>query len=155
MHHCLHRDNSHCLPSRWTSRSCRLAREQTGPRLWHFPLTKHEATSPAVASITTPLETIRSPPSHAQPPSAGTLRPSPARSLTLPPVPPHPSQGILATNSAGVACAVYYIYGAVKVVALASRATGTPFNPRSLDLPSIGALVGFYYACLGFPVKQT
>jgi hypothetical protein len=38
---------------------------------------------------------------------------------------------------------------------LPSRATGTPFNPQSLDLPSIGALVGFYHACLGFPVKQT
>ena len=24
-----------------------------------------------------------------------------------------------------------------------------------MDLPSIGALVGFYHACLGFPVKQT
>ncbi len=30
-----------------------------------------------------------------------------------------------------------------------------PFDPRSLDLPSIGALVSFYHACLGFPVKQT
>jgi hypothetical protein len=37
---------------------------------------------------------------------------------------------------------------------LAARATGTLFDPRSLDLPSIGALVGFYHACLGFPVKQ-
>jgi hypothetical protein len=50
---------------------------------------------------------------------------------------------------------VYYIYGAAQAVALAARAAGTPFNPRSLDLPSIGALVGFYHACLGFPVKQT
>jgi hypothetical protein len=79
----------------------------------------------------------------------------PARSLTLPPAPPHPSQGILATNSEGVACAVYYVYGAAQAVALASRATGAAFNLRSLDLPSIGALVGFYHACLGIPVKQT
>jgi hypothetical protein len=50
---------------------------------------------------------------------------------------------------------VYYIYGAAQAVALASCAAGTPFDPRSLDLPSIGALVGFYHACLGFPVKQT
>ena len=54
-----------------------------------------------------------------------------------------------------MACAVYYVYGAAQAVALASRATGTPFDPQSLDLPSIGALVGFYHACLGFPVKQT
>jgi hypothetical protein len=26
---------------------------------------------------------------------------------------------------------------------------------RSLDLPIVGALVGFYHAYLGFPVKQT
>jgi hypothetical protein len=38
---------------------------------------------------------------------------------------------------------------------LAPCAAGIPFDPRSLDLPSIGALVGFYHACLGFPVKQT
>jgi hypothetical protein len=38
---------------------------------------------------------------------------------------------------------------------LAARVAGSPFDPRSLDLPSIGALVGFYHGCLGFPVKQT
>ena len=32
---------------------------------------------------------------------------------------------------------------------------GQSFDPRSLDLPSMGALVGFYHACLGFSVKQT
>jgi hypothetical protein len=50
---------------------------------------------------------------------------------------------------------VYYIYGAAQAVALAARAAGTPFDPHSLDLPSIGTLVGFYHACLGFLVKQT
>jgi hypothetical protein len=50
---------------------------------------------------------------------------------------------------------VNYLYGAAQTVALVARAAGTPFDPCSLDLPSIGALVGFYHACLGFPVKQT
>jgi hypothetical protein len=68
---------------------------------------------------------------------------------------PHPSQGILATNTCRDACSIYYLYGAAQAVALAARAAGTPFDPHSLDLPSIGALVGFYHACLGFPVKQT
>ncbi len=68
---------------------------------------------------------------------------------------PHPSQGVLATNTSGIACLVYYLYGTAQAVALAARAAGTPFDPRSLDLPSNGALVGFYHACLGFPVKQT
>jgi hypothetical protein len=68
---------------------------------------------------------------------------------------PHPSQGILATSLFWVACLVYNLYGAAHTVALAAHAAGTPFDPRSLDLPSIGALVGFYHACLGFLVKQT
>ncbi len=34
-------------------------------------------------------------------------------------------------------------HGAAQAVALAARAAGTPFDPRSLDLPSIGALVDF------------
>ena len=38
---------------------------------------------------------------------------------------------------------------------MAARAAGTSFDPCSLDLPSIGALVRLYHACLGFPVKQT
>jgi len=75
--------------------------------------------------------------------------------VTPQPGQPHPSQGILATSATGAACSVYYIYGAAQAIALASRATGTLFVPQSLDLPSIGALVGFYHACLGFPVKQT
>jgi hypothetical protein len=47
------------------------------------------------------------------------------------------------------------MYGAAQTMALASSSSKTPFDPRSLDLPSIAALVGFYHACLGFPVKQT
>ena len=53
-------------------------REQTGPRLWHFPLTEHGANLPAASSITTPLETIPSPPPRSQPPSAVTRMPMPA-----------------------------------------------------------------------------
>ena len=83
------------------------------------------------------------------------IAPTPAPVIALLLNQPHPSQGILATSSSGAACSVYYIYGAAQAVALAARAAGTPFDPRSLDLPSIGSLVGFYHACLRFPVKQT
>ncbi len=58
-------------------------------------------------------------------------------------------------DDARQACFVSYQYGAAQALALAARFSTIPFNPRSLDLPSIGALVGFYHACLGFPVKQT
>ncbi len=40
-------------------------------------------------------------------------------------------------------------------MALSALSSKTPFDLRSLDLPSIAALVGFYHACMGFPVKQT
>ena len=32
---------------------------------------------------------------------------------------------------------------------------GQSFDPPSLDLPSMGALVRFYHACVGLPVKLT
>ena len=56
---------------------------------------------------------------------------------------------------AGQACLVTYMYGAAQAMALLSQSSKTPFDPRSLDLPNMAALVGFYHACLGFPVKQT
>ena len=40
-------------------------------------------------------------------------------------------------------------------MAMAASTSSTAFDTRSMNLPSIGALVGFYHACLGFPVKQT
>ena len=40
-------------------------------------------------------------------------------------------------------------------MAMAAKASNTATYPRSLNLPSIGALVGFYHACLGFLAKQT
>jgi hypothetical protein len=58
-------------------------------------------------------------------------------------------------DNAGQACIVSYQYGAAQALTLTAWSFTTPFDPRSLDLPSIGALVGFYHACLGFPVKQT
>jgi hypothetical protein len=47
------------------------------------------------------------------------------------------------------------MYGAAQALALAAQASNTTFDPQSLNLPSMGALVGFYHACLGFPVMQT
>ncbi len=72
-----------------------------------------------------------------------------------PPAQPHSSQGCLAIDQEGHTCSVTYMYGVAQALALAAQSTKTPFDPRSLDLPSIRALVGFYHACLGFPAKQT
>ena len=123
-------------------------RDETGPCLWYLTLT---------AEVSNPQDTTpaTAPPPRARPASVVMLRPLPAPVIVLLPNQPHPYQGILATSTSRATCLVYYIYGASQAVALASRAAGTPFDQCSLDLPSIGALVGFYQACLGFPVKQS
>jgi hypothetical protein len=70
--------------------------------------------------------------------------PVPARPLTpAPPAQTHPSQGCLAIDKAGQACSVTYMYGAAQALALAAQVSNTTFDPQSLDLPSMGALVGF------------
>ncbi len=103
-----------------------------------------------------------SPPTPATPTNAVTPSPSvppPGSSRVLPAAPLHhslhPSQGIHAIGPRSEACSVLYLYGAAQAMALAASTSSTTFDPRSMDLPSIGALVGFYHACLGFPVKQT
>jgi hypothetical protein len=133
--------------------------DETGLCLWHFPLAT-EAANPQDATVATaPWSPIPAPPPLPAPPPSVTQLPPLSLVVILPTVSaathPHPSQGILATSTYGVACLVYYLYSAVQAVALAAHATGTPFDPHSLDLPSIGALVGFYHACLDFLVKQT
>ena len=145
-----HPDGHRILSGRW---------DETGPRLWHFPLTA-EASHPQDASNSTALQPpILAPsplPTPASivtplPPPAPVVDPSPGLAVNH----PHPSQGILATSTSRATCLVYYLYGTAQAVALAACATGTPFNPCSLDLPSIGALVGSYHSCLGISVKQT
>jgi hypothetical protein len=68
---------------------------------------------------------------------------------------PHFSQGFRATSAAGEDIQVDFLQGATQSMAMAAHASSTPYNPHTLDLPSIGTLVSFYHACLGFPVKQT
>jgi hypothetical protein len=58
-------------------------------------------------------------------------------------------------DNVGQACFVSYQYEAAQALALAAWSSTTRFDPLSLNLPRVGALVGFYHACLGFPVKQT
>jgi hypothetical protein len=41
------------------------------------------------------------------------------------------------------------------MVMASSKSGCLPFDPHQIDLPSIPALVAFYHACLGFPVKDT
>jgi hypothetical protein len=104
----------------------------------------------------TPIQRPAAPLPSARPP---TVVPPPTPSPHPPVAPPvrhlHPSQGVQATSANREACSVFYLYGAAQAMAMAARVSSTAFAPRSMDLPSIGALVGFYHACLGFSVKQT
>ncbi len=67
----------------------------------------------------------------------------------------HPSQGVQAIGPHGKAWSILYLYRATQAMAMAGSTSSTAFDPRSMNLPSIGTLGGFYHACLGFPVKQT
>ncbi len=150
--------------------------EQDGPRLWRFPLKANKPSLPVTALLknneepgpcisaanfflpppATPIQHPASPLPSPQPP---TVVPPPTPSPHPPVVPPvrhlHPSQGVQATSTNGEACSVLYLYGAAQAMDMVARASSTAFYPCSIDLPRIGALVGFYHACLGFPVKQT
>jgi hypothetical protein len=67
----------------------------------------------------------------------------------------HLSQGFRATSTAREDIQVEFQRRETQSMALAAHASSTPYNLQTLDLPSIGALLSFYHACLGFSVKQT
>jgi hypothetical protein len=109
-------------------------RDLDGPRLWKLPLTA----PPPPPACTPPLAPI----------AVGS---SAAMSAFL----PHPSQSFRATSTAGENILAIFLHKATQSMAMAAQASSTPYNPRTLALSSISALVSFYHACLGFPVKQT
>jgi hypothetical protein len=68
---------------------------------------------------------------------------------------PLPSHNIQATSAAGEDISVMFLYEATHAMAMTAQASSTAYNPQTLNLPSISTIVSFYYACLGFLVKQT
>jgi hypothetical protein len=68
---------------------------------------------------------------------------------------PHPRKGFWATSAAGEGIQVMFLQEATQSMAMTAQGSSTPYNPCTLNLPSISALISFYHACLGFPVKQT
>jgi hypothetical protein len=68
---------------------------------------------------------------------------------------PHPSQGFWSTSATGENIQVKFLWEATQSMAMAAHASSTTYNPQTLDLRSIGALISFYHACMGFLVKQT
>jgi hypothetical protein len=139
--------------------------EVNGPRLWRFLLQATQPSLPATALF----EKYEDPGPWGS--AANFLPAPPVMPIQCPPVPPmpppcrppptaftaplHPSQGFSAVDDSGQVCFVSYQYGAAQALVLAARSSTTPFDPCSLNLPSVGALVGFYHACLSFHVKQT
>jgi hypothetical protein len=68
---------------------------------------------------------------------------------------PHPSQGFRASSPSKEDIQVMFLHEATQSMAMTAQASSTPYNPCTLNLSSNSALVSFYHACLGFPVKQT
>jgi hypothetical protein len=98
-----------------------------------------------------PLSAPPPPPTHLAP-----LAPiSAGLSATMSAFLPHPSQGFQATSTAGEDISVVFLHEASQSMAMIAQASSTPYNPRTLNLSSISALVSFYHACLGFLFKQT
>ncbi len=81
------------------------------------------------------------------PPRVG-VKPTPSSHI-------HPRKGLYAIDETNQACSVTYQYGQDHYLAFGAQSTRTKFDLCSHNLASIGALIGFYHACLGFPVKQT
>jgi hypothetical protein len=104
-----------------------------GPHLWRFPLT---APPP--------------PPAHSPPLAPISVGSSAAMSTFL----PHPGQGFRATSTAGEDISVMFLHEASQSMAVTAQTPSTPYNPQTLDLPSIRTLMSFYHACLGSLVKQ-
>ncbi len=96
--------------------------DETGPRLWHVPLTANAANPQDVAGATAPWPLIPAPSLFLAPPPSVTRLPSPSPIIiplaVSPATHPHPSQGMLATNMSGITCLVYYLYGAAQAVAI-------------------------------------
>ncbi len=110
-------------------------RDLDSPWLWQFPLTC-------------------SPPPPALPPPLAPVSEGP--SATMLAFQPLPSQGIQATSATGEDISVVFLYEATHTMAMtAPQAPSTAYNPQTLNLPSISALVSFYYTCPGFLIKQT
>jgi hypothetical protein len=137
--------DGHCVLKGW--------REGDGPCLWRFPLKATKPSLPVPASY----ETYEEPGLRGS--AAGFFKLPLANLIERPltpavPFPPHrhPSQEFQAIDDAGQACAVTFVYAVAQAMALAAQ---PPFNPQRLDLPSIGALISFYHASIGFTVKQT
>ena len=123
--------------------------------------TLHATTSPQgnAPRVRQPKQSKRKPPVRTpEPHNKNMVEQSP--SLDVPPPPPAVSnQHFEAIDETSQACYVTYMYGSnqAMVMTVKTMKSGKPFDPCSVDLPSIGALVlvGFYHASVGFPVKQT
>ncbi len=109
--------------------------ETTGPKLWRWPLLPQEPPPPDLpqtqlqlgpCAYGTQMEAI-----NAVRSIISSLHPCPVKQLvqSMPP-------------------------SAFTVMA-SSKGGRPPFDPRRIDLPSIPALVAFYHACLGYPVKDS
>ncbi len=141
-------------------------RESTSPKLWRWPLLPQVPPPPnlpqeqlqlepcAYGTQVEAIQAVRS--------IISSLRPCSITQLP-PPMLPYVCAALKerlsstrVTDEAGEQYDIVLQYGNTAFTVMASSKGGRlPFDPRWIDLPSIPALVAFYHACLGFPVKDT
>jgi hypothetical protein len=108
-------------------------RETTGPKLWRWPLLPQEPPPPDLPRAQLQLG----------PCAYGTqMEAADAIRSIVASLGPHPIKRLVQSMppSAGTGTT-------------STKSGRPPFDPRWIDLPSIPALVTFYHACLGYPVK--
>jgi hypothetical protein len=93
------------------------------------------------------------------PPPRIMQQPPPASTVVPPAIPaashPHSSQGVLATDTSRIACWSTTYTVQLRLLLWPPVPQVPHLTHAALISPAFMALVGFYHACLGFPVKQT
>jgi hypothetical protein len=90
--------------------------DETDPQLWHFPLTAKGTNPQDATGAAAPWPPFLTPDLLPAPPPRVMQLPS-ATPMVIPPAVsaashPHPTHGVLTTDTSGIACLVYYLYGA-------------------------------------------
>jgi hypothetical protein len=139
--------------------------ESTGPKLWCWPLLPQVPLPPDLpqaqlqlgpCAYGTQMEAIKAVHSI-----ISSLHPCPLMQLLQPMIPSVRAAlqerlgSTRVTDEAGEQYNIVLQYGNTAFTVTASSKGGRlSFGPRRIDLPSIPALVAFYHACLGFPIKD-
>ncbi len=141
-------------------------RKTTGPKLWHWPLLPQVPLLPNLpqgqlqlgpCAYGAQLDAIQAVCSI-----ISSMHPHPVMPQSPPPPPSacaviqeHPSTTRVTNDTGNQYNVVFQHINTAFTVTASSKGGCLPFDLQRIDLPSIPALVAFYHAYLGFPVKDS